>query len=455
MMETFGSTVAWANPPAESVPALVTGTPGPRSCELHEEMDRLTGGSVTRGVKLHPVAYREGCGVTLTDVDGNRYLDFSSGIVVTNLGHAHPRVTEAIAAAARRLDNVHEFATPEKVAALRALDAVTPDELTRFVFFSTGSEAIEAAMRVARAATGRTGFVSFHHDYHGRTGGAASVTAHRASNGMRDPGSYLAPNGHAYRCRICAGACDLRCAEMLGDSIEQNVAGQLAGVVMEIMTNSNGATTYAPGYVARVADIVHEAGGLLIADEVATGFGRTGRWFASDHEGVVPDVLVLGKGMGNGFPVTAIAVKEEYADAVAASFPSTTYGGNPMACAAVAEVVAVMTEESIVEHCAAVGELTSKRLAGMAAVHPLIGDVRGRGALHALEIVRDHTSKEPFADAGNFVFRAAFRRGLAWATAGHILRITPPIVISEELMVKGLDIIEEAVAEAEAFYGYA
>jgi 4-aminobutyrate aminotransferase/4-aminobutyrate aminotransferase/(S)-3-amino-2-methylpropionate transaminase len=207
--------------------------------------------------------------------------------------------------------------------------------------------------------------------------------------------------------------------------------------------------------VARVAEVVHEAGGLVIADEVATGFGRTGRWFASDYEGVVPDVLVLGKGMGNGFPVTAIAVKEQYADAVAASFPSTTYGGNPMACAAVAEVVAVMTEEPIIEHCAAVGELASKRLAEMAAAHPLIGDVRGRGALHALEIVRDQATKEPFADAGNFVFQAAFRRGLAWATAGHILRITPPIVISEELMTKGLDIIEAAVAEAEAHYGYA
>lgn len=309
-------------------------------------------------------------------------------------------------------------------------------------------------MRVARAITGRTGFVSFHYDYHGRTSGAASVTAHRASNGPRDPGSYLLPNGHAYRCRFCADACDLRCAEFVGDSLDQNLPGQLAGAVMEVMTNSNGATVYAPGYVARIADLVHEAGGVLIVDEVATGFGRTGRWFASEHEGVVPDILVMGKGMGNGFPVTAIAVKDQCADAVDASFPSTTYGGNPMASAAVTEVVSVMQEESLIEHCAQVGELGLRRLREMAAAHPLIGDVRGRGALLAMELVKDPTTKEPFSEAGNYVFQAAFRRGLAWATAGHILRITPPIVINEQLMRKGLDIIEEAVAEAEEHFGY-
>jgi 4-aminobutyrate aminotransferase-like enzyme len=418
-------------------------------------MNLLTGGSVTRGIKLHPVAYREGRGVTLTDVDGNTYLDFSSGVVVTNLGHAHPRIADAIARAAHRLDNVHEFATPEKVAALRALNAVTPGELGRFVMFSTGSEAIEGAMRVARAITGRTGFVSFHQDYHGRTTGAASVTAHRASNGPRDPGAYLVPNGHAYRCRVCEQKCDLRCAEMVGDSIEQNLPGALAGVVIEIMTNSNGATTYAPGYVARIADIVHDAGGVLIADEIATGFGRTGKWFAAEHEGVVPDILVMGKGMGNGFPTTAIAVRDEYAAAVAASFPSTTYGGNPMACAAVAEVVDVMQEEALVAHCADVGEFGLRRLTELAAAHPLIGDVRGRGALMAMELVKDPVSKEPFVEAGNAVFQAAFRRGLAWATAGHILRMTPPIVISHELMAKGLDIIDEAVTEVETRLGMA
>ncbi len=450
----MGSTLDWANPPIESVPRMITSSPGPESQRWNRRMERHTRGSVTTMVKLHPVAYESGRGVTLTDVDGNTYLDFSSGIVITNIGHGHPRIAEAIARAARQLDNVHDFATPDKVLALEALAEVTPEGMTLFTFFSSGTEAIEGAMRVARAITGRHGFVSFHNDYHGRTGGAASVTSSRASNAPRDPGSYLLPSGHAYRCAFCSGSCDLRCAEFVGTSVAQNLPGQLAGVVMELVTNGNGATTYRPGYVQEVARQVRAAGGVFIADEIATGFGRTGSWFASDHEGVVPDVMAIGKGMGNGFPVTAIAVRDDHAEALAASFPSTSYGGNPMGCAAVCEVIAVMREEAIIEHCAELGEFALGRMAEIASRHPIVGEVRGRGALLAIELVKDKATKEPFVEAGNLVYQTAFRRGLAWATAGHILRITPPIVMSLDLMSKGLDIIDEAIGDVEARLGY-
>jgi 4-aminobutyrate aminotransferase-like enzyme len=435
---------------------MVTESPGPASREWHRRMDHHTGGSVTRMVKLHPVAYESGRGVTLTDVDGNTYLDFSSGIVITNIGHAHPKVAEAVGSAAARLDNVHDFATPLKVQALEALASVTPAGLDLFTFFSSGTEAIEGAMRVARAATGRHGFVSFHNDYHGRTGGAASVTSSRSSNAPRDPGSYLVPSGHCYRCSfgLTYPACGLRCARFVGESVAQNLPGQLAGAVIELVTNGNGATVYQPGYAAAVAEEVRRAGGLFIADEVATGFGRTGAWFASQDEGVVPDVMVLGKGMGNGFPVTAIAVRRELAGALEESFPSTSYGGNPMACAAVCAVIEVMQAERLVDHARMVGQVALERMAKIAESHPIVGEVRGRGTLLAVELVKDRATKEPFVEAGNLVYQEAFRRGLAWATAGHILRITPPIVISPELMVKGLDMVEEAIAAVERALGY-
>ena len=298
-------------------------------------------------VTLFPVAYERGQGVTLTDVDGNTYIDFSSGIVITNLGHAHPVVAEAIARAASELDNVHDFATPFKVRAMEALESITPPGLSLFTFFSSGTEAVEGAMRVARAATGRMGFVSFHRDFHGRTGGSASITAVRASNGPRDPMTMLVPNGHCYRCsfHLEPSTCGLRCAGFVGESIEQNMPGQVAAVVGEVITNANGATVYQPGYLTALQKEAHASGALLVADEVATGFGRTGAWFAVNHEGVVPDIMAIGKGMGNGFPVTAIAVREDLGDALAASFPSTSYGGNPMACAAVGAVVEVMQRE--------------------------------------------------------------------------------------------------------------
>ena len=446
------TTIDWANPEPGSVPRMVADSPGPKSKEWHARMERHTAGSVTAMVKLHPVAYESGQGVTLTDVDGNTYLDFSSGIVVTNIGHAHPKVAEAIARAAGELDNVHDFATPLKVRALEALAEITPPGMDLFTFFCAGTEAIEGAMRVARAATGRYGFISFHNDYHGRTGGAASVTSSRSSNALRDPGTYLVPSGHRYRCQFCRheSACDLRCATFAGQSVDQNLPDQLAGAVMELVTNGNGATTYAPGYVAQVADEVRSRGGLFIADEIATGFGRTGAWWASDTEGVVPDVMAIGKGLGNGFPVTAIAVREDHAEALGASFPSTSFGGNPMACAAICAVIDVMRSEDLVDHAAGLGEFALARMREMADRHPIIGEVRGRGALLAIELVRDKATREPFHEAGNMVYQSAFRKGLAWATAGNILRITPPIVMSTELMGKGLDIIEESIGEAEA-----
>jgi 4-aminobutyrate aminotransferase-like enzyme len=449
-------TVAWANPPAADLPVIVQRPPGPASVEWHERMVRHAGGALTAMVQLFPVAYERGHGVTLTDVDGNTYIDFSSGIVITNLGHAHPLIAEAIGRAATELDNVHDFATPHKVKALEALESVTPPGMSLFTFFSAGTEAVEGAMRVARAATGRNGFVSFHRDFHGRTGGAASITAFRSSNGPRDPMSMLVPNGHCYRCsfHLEPTTCGLRCAGFVGESIEQNMPGQVAGVVAEVITNANGATVYQPGYLTALQKEAHLSGALLVVDEVATGFGRTGAWFAVDHEGVVPDIMAMGKGMGNGFPVTAIAVKADLADAFTASYPSTSYGGNPMACAAVSAVVDVMQRERIVDHARQLGEFALARMDELAGRHPIVGEVRGKGALLAIELVKDRRTKEPFDEAGNFVYRHAFANGVAWATAGNILRITPPIVMSNEVFAKGLDIVEEAIGAAEKEFGY-
>ena len=453
---TSFSTLEWANPPAASLPKMVTESPGPKARALHERMERHQRGSYTAMVALHPVAFESGQGVVLRDVDGNEYIDFSSGIVVTNLGHAHPEVAAAIAKAATQLDNVHDFAHPLKVEAMEALATITPPGMSLFTFFCAGTEAVEGAMRVARAKTGKQGFVSFFNDYHGRTGGAAGVTATRASNGIRPPGSWLVPSGHCYRCALSQEypSCQLACARLLEHSILQNAPGDVAGVVMEIITNGNGATVYQPDYVPTVAEICRRNNIMLIADEVATGFGRTGAWFAVDHYSVVPDVMPIGKGLGNGFPVTAIAVREEHAEAFAASFPSTSYGGNPMACAAVTTTIRLMREEGLVEHCADLGEFALARMRELQERHPIVGEVRGKGALLAIELVKDKATKEPFPQAGNLVYQGAFRRGVAWATAGHILRITPPIVMSKEVFARGLEIIEDAIYEVETEFGY-
>ena len=435
---------------------MVTESPGPKSAALHKRIERHQRGSYTAMVAMHPVAFESGKGVVLRDVDGNEYIDFSSGIVVTNLGHAHPQIAAAIAKHAGELENVHDFATPVKVEAMEALATVTPPGMALFTFFCAGTEAVEGAMRVARAKTGREGFVSFFGDYHGRTGGAAGVTGGGASNGLRPPGSLIVPNGHCYRCSfgLTYPQCHLRCAHFAEEAILQNQGENVAGVVMEIIRNGAGATTYQPEYVPAVAEICRRNEIMFIADEVASGFGRTGAWFASNHYDVVPDVMAIGKGLANGFPVTAIAVREEHAAALAASFPSTSYGGNPMACGAIVATIKVMREEGLIEHCHDLGEFALARMRELQERHPIVGEVRGKGALLAIELVKDRQTREPFPEAGNLVYQTAFRNGLAWATAGHILRITPPIVMTPEVFARGLEIIESAIDEAEREFGY-
>ena len=450
-------TVAWANPDPSTIPDLRTETPGPRSRELYARMAPLHRPALTSMVRLHPVAWAKGEGVVLEDVDGNRYLDFSSGIVITNLGHAHPRVAEAIARAAATLDNVHDFATPAKVAALEALAEVTPPGLDVLTFFSSGTEAVEAAMRVARAATGRTAFAGLFDDYHGRTGGSASLSSIRPSNGPRDPGAFLVPNGHCFRCSLghTHPSCELACAALGREMIRQHAPGQLAGLVFEPVTNAGGGVVYQPGFLAALADATRRDGGLVIADEVATGLGRTGRWWGSEHHDVVPDVLAIGKGLGNGFPVSAIAVRSDLAEHLGAAFTSTSYGGNPMACAAVVAVLSVLREEALVAHAAALGVHALERLERMQGVHPLVGEVRGRGVLLAVELVTDRDTRAPHHVAGDRVVQECFRRGLALTTAGAIVRITPPMVLSHELLDRGLDILDEALGVVERDLGVA
>jgi 4-aminobutyrate aminotransferase-like enzyme len=450
-------TLEWAARVGKGLPSLVTQSPGPRSLALHRRMHVRQHGAYTPIVAEHPVAFQRGEAVMLEDVDGNRYIDFSSGIVVTNLGHCHPRIAAAVGKAAGMIDNVHDFATPAKVEALELLATVTPNGMNTFAFFSSGSEAVEGAMRVARAATGRHGFVGFQGDFHGRTHAAAGMSTMQAFSGLRAPASFLVPNGHCYRCTfgLRYPACEIRCAQYVDEAIAHNCPGELAGVVVEPIANGAGAVVYQPEFLPVVRDVCNRHGGLLIVDEIASGFGRTGRWFACEHDGVVPDVMPIGKGLGNGFPVSAIAVRDELGDALAASLPSASCAGSAMACAAVIETIRVMQEEPIIEHCAELGRRALDLLFAMQERHPLIGEVRGRGALLALELVKDRSTREPFPEATTFVFREAFRRGVALATPLHVLRLTPPIVMPFGVLERGLAILDDVLTDAEAHFGLA
>ena len=402
-------------------------------------------------MRLFPVAFESGEGCTLTDADGNRYIDFSSGIYVTNLGHCHPKVSEAVARAARTLMNAHDFTTEIKVRLLEKLAEVMPGDLHCIQLYDSGTTAVEAGLRTCRAATGRHEFVSCFMDFHGKSGHSVSLARMNRFNGpARSPGFYMVPRPDTYRpwWTRADGSLDTeRYLDFYDTFLKESTTGQVAAFVLEPIQGWGGSIMPPDDFFPKLRAFLDERGILLMADEVLTGMGRTGRWLCMEHWDVLPDVVTLGKGFGNGFPVTAMVVREPYADAVDKLSASTSYGGNPMACAAALASIEVIEEEGLLEHAVELEALFRRRMAGWPERFAIVGDVRVKGCLLGVELVKSKETKEPFDDAGKLVYQRAFRKGLAWIPAGHILRMSPPIVMPEDVAHRGIDIIEESIAE--------
>jgi 4-aminobutyrate aminotransferase-like enzyme len=445
----------WAKVDVNSVPHIIVPPPGPQSQALHARASRHMKGYSSQ-VRLFPVAFAKGHGVTLTDVDGNTYIDFSSGIYVTSLGHCHPKITEAVQQAAGELMNCHDFTTPIKTRLLELLAEIAPGDLGGVQLYDAGTAAVEAGLRICRAATGKLEFISFHKDFHGKTMGAVGLARLDASQGLRAPGFFLAPRAFCYHCafKMTYPACGLHCLHYLDTVIREETAGQVAAVVLEPIQGWAGSTVPPDGYLPELRRFCDERGILLFADEVLTCMARTGRMFCVEHWNVVPDVMTLGKGLGNGFPVTAVLVSDRYKDQVEKISASTSYGGNPMACAAAVASLEVILEEGLVARAAHLGELLMRRMYGMMERHPLIGDVRGKGCLLGIELVRDRATKEPADEEGKLVYQKAFAKGLAWIPAGNVLRLSPPIIMDDDVALRAMDLIEESIAEVEQEKGY-
>jgi 4-aminobutyrate aminotransferase-like enzyme len=450
----------WATVDVDSVPRLAVEPPGPKSQEMHARAARYMKGYSSQ-VRLFPVVFESGKGCTLTDVDGNIYIDFSSGIYVTGLGHCHPKITEAIRKAAGELMNAHDFTTPIKMRLLEKLAAIAMGhgrkKLTGMQLYDSGTTAVEAGLRLCRAATGKLEFISFHRDFHGKTLGAVSLARLDASQGLRAPGFFLVPRGYCYRCefRQRYPECDLLCADYIRTVIKEETSGRVAGIVLEPVQGWAGSVVPPNGWIQRIRQICDEFGIMMMADEVLTCMGRTGKMFAMENWDTVPDVMTLGKGFGNGFPVTAMLVAEEHKEVIEKISASTSYGGNPMACAAALASIEVIEEENLCERAAHLGDILMRRMKPWEEKYPLVGEVRGLGCLLGIELVKDKHSRAPAEKAGQLVYQKAFRKGLAWIPAGHVLRMSPPLIMDDDLAMKALDIIEESIYETQAELGYA
>ncbi|MCP4398514.1 MAG: aspartate aminotransferase family protein, partial [bacterium] len=432
--------IEWASVDLAKIPHIrTTELPGPKSQELHKRAAAIMKG-YSGQVKLFPVVFEKGYGCTLTDADGNEYLDFSSGIYVTTLGHCHPKVTEAVQKAAGQLMNAHDFTSPIKVKLLEKLTEILPGDLAAVQLYDSGTTAVEAGLRVCRAATGKHEFLSCFGDFHGKSGHAVSLARMKPAYGpTRAPGFYMLPRPNPYRplFKKADGSIDTDAYfDFYDEFLIEATTGQVAAIVLEPIQGWAGSIFPPDDFFPKLRRWCDEREILFFADEVLTSMGRTGAFLAMEHWDTLPDVVTLGKGFGNGFPVTAIVVREPYGGAVENISASTSYGGNPMACAAALASIEAIREEGLLENAKRLEEFFLKRLEQMKAEHPIVGDVRCKGCLMGVELVKDRSTKEPFDDAGVFVYQSAFKKGLAWIPAGHILRMSPPIVMDLDVAAK-------------------
>ena len=452
----------WWKESAQGVPRLKTEIPGPESRRMHANTTKYFHG-LSGQVKLFPVCFSEGKGIALTDVDGNKYLDFSSGIYVTSLGHCHPKISEAVAYWAKRLMNAHDFTTPVKEKLVEKMAAILPGNLRAMQFYSDGTSAVEAAIRAARAINGKHEFISCFRDFHGKS--MAAVSCAQMLRGdvfsygpTRAPGFYMVPRPNPYRPHFkkADGSIDTDgYIEFYKEFITESTVGNVSSFILEPIQGWGGSIVPPNDFFPKLRKLCDEKGILLYADEILTGMGRTGEWTAMSHWDVVPDIITFGKSFGNGFPVTAMVVKGEYSEALDKISASSSYGGNPMACAAALASLEVIEEEHILENVRSVGGYIEKRMDRIRESHPIVGDVKAKGFLLGLELVKDKNTKEPFEEAGKLVYQKAFHKGLAWIPAGHILRMSPPLIMDEKYAEMGLSMIEEAIGEVENEFGYA
>jgi 4-aminobutyrate aminotransferase len=435
-------------------PRIVVTPPGPKAQAV---VARDTEWTSSCYIKEYPLVVSRGQGVMVEDVDGNRYLDFMAGIAVSSTGYGHPRVVKAVKESADRFLHIcgSDFYYEGMAALCERLARLAPGSSKKRVFLTnSGTEATEAAIKLARHSTRRTAIIAFRGAFHGRTTGAVSLTSSKARQhagfGPLLPDVHHVPFAYRYRCQFCGDepACNRGCISV----IEQDLFARhldphdVAAIFIEPIQGEGGYIVPPAGYLADLRALCDRYGILLVADEVQSGVGRTGKMFACEHEGVEPDILLTAKGLGSGMPIGAMVAKESITTWETGSHGST-FGGNPVCCAA-ALATLDLVENGLMANAARLGERLLAGACKLMANHSCIGDVRGRGLMVGMELVKDRATREPAPELVHDLVQRAFRRGLLLLGAGKSsLRLAPPLVIDEQDLDVALGMIDGLLGE--------
>jgi len=438
---------------------IKTEIPGPESRALMERKRR----AVPRGwANAIPVFVKEARGALVTDVDGNTFIDFAGGIGAVNVGHADPRLVEAVREQVGNYVHSAFQAAPYEpfVELAEKLNTLLPGGFEKkTIFANSGSEAVENAVKIARARTGREAVLAFENGLHGRTLLTMTLTSkagpYKDGFGPFAPEVYRVPAPYPYRCPAgedCSGGCRGDCFGFVERALIDEVdTANLAAVIVEPVSGEGGFIPFPDFYLRRLRELCDEHGALLIADEIQTGFGRTGTMFAIEHSGVAPDLLTTSKSLAGGLPLSAVVGRAEIMDSVEPGGLGGTFGGNPVACAAALAVLRVFEEENLLSRANAIGERVMAAMREMQQNHPdIIGDVRSRGPMAAIELVKDPESRDPDKERAAKVVENALQDGLLLLTAGqhgNVIRTLMPLPINDDELEEGLFILVRAVSE--------
>jgi len=406
--------------------------------------------------RVEPVVFETAEGVKVFGEDGRKYIDCFSGISVTSVGHSNPEIIAAVKAQIDKYVHCCSYVYYNKPMADLAekLAQITPGRLQKSFFANSGAEAVEGAMRLVKTYTGKREFIALQASFHGRTYATASITgnwARKKRAGPYMPGVNFAPAPYCYRCAfgLTPETCGMKCAEYLEDIIRYDTYGDVAAFVAEPVLGEGGIIPPPESYFKKIKEILDHHKILLFIDEVQSGFGRTGKMFGIEHYGVEPDVMTMAKGIANGFPVSAFIAPEEIANAFQPGEHLTTFGGNPVSCAAALATVNFIEREKLADKVTEKGILLKERLESIKKNHPIIGDIRGRGLMIGIELVKD-SARTPAADEAKAIRNICLEKGLLIGVGGvyaNVLRIQPPLTITQNELDESVNIIEESLGK--------
>ncbi len=440
-----------------SYPIIVVKPPGPKARKIVERDHAIISPSFGR---VYPLVIKSGRGCIITDVDGNEYIDLNAGLAVCNVGHSHPRVVQAIKDQADRFLHYSytDFYYENYIDLGETLHDLIPGDFEKKFFYgNSGAESVEAAIKLSRWHSRRQGILAYIGAFHGRTLGAVSLTASKPAQRR-----YFAPllpgvehifYPYCYRCpfNLECPDCGFRCVTYIDDYLFHKFVPpeEVAMILVEAIQGEGGYIVPPDGYFKALRALCDEHGILMAADEVQSGLGRTGKWFASEHFGLVPDIVCMAKGIAAGLPLGVTASRADLMDWTPGSHAST-FGGNPVSASAAIEVIKIIKEERLLENAEKVGGYLIERLREMQETHPMIGDVRGKGLMVGVELVKDRDSKEPAKEETEEVMMRCFEKGAALVNCGvSVIRWMPPLLITEELIDSALEIFDGVLTEVE------